>query len=279
MHRESPNGRATRGSLGRLLRIVRPRAEVGGTPTAHLVEGPLTRAARVRTRQTNACVTPSRRAPVPWGRLADILTIRVVSDLRPLSPNPLERARSNAPSLKLTPASSATDVTTYTVAAAEVLPPKRKPRGRPKGKPAAAAVAIPLSTGSAVSILKVHVPKPVPGSVALAASTDYGPSDNCRSWLLDTGCRFDLTTRAAVPPYLQGSSMKATVPIALSTANDLVNGEMVVRQQIMEFKEVAEPYILDSTPDVLSIGRRCVEDGYAFHWEPSSLAPTMITAD
>jgi hypothetical protein len=42
-------------------------------------------------------------------------------------------------------------------------------------------------------------------------------------------------------------------------------------------QEVVEPYILDSIPDVLSIGRRCVEDGYAFHWEPYSLAPTMIT--
>ena len=67
--------------------------------------------------------------------------------------------------------------------------------------------------------------------------------------------------------------MRAAVPITLSTASDLVSGDMVVRQQIMEASEVAEPYILDSTPDVLSIGRRCVEDGYAFHWEPYSLAP------
>ena len=62
------------------------------------------------------------------GRLADFLMIKVVSDLRPLSPNPLARARSNAPSSKLAPASSATDVTTYTVAAAEVLPPRGSPR-------------------------------------------------------------------------------------------------------------------------------------------------------
>ena len=58
------------------------------------------------------------------GRLADFLMIKVVSDLRPPSPNPLARARNNAPSSKLAPASSATSVTTYTVAAAnEVLPP------------------------------------------------------------------------------------------------------------------------------------------------------------
>ncbi len=69
------------------------------------------------------------------------------------------------------------------------------------------------------------------------------------------------------------------MPITLSTANDLVNGDMVVRQQIGEFNEVAEPNLLDSTPDVLSIGRRCVEDGYAFYWEPYSLHPTIVTAE
>ena len=63
-----------------------------------------------------------------------------------------------------------------------------------------------------------------------------------------------------------------------STANDLVSGDKVVRQQIGAFGEVAAPCILDSTPDVLSIGRRCVEDGYRFVWEPYSLHPTMTTA-
>ena len=81
-----------------------------------------------------------------------------------------------------------------------------------------------------------------------------------------------------MPQRLHNSIFKAPVPITLSTANDLVNGDQVVRQQIGEFEEVAEPYILDSTPDVLSIGRRCVEDGYRFVWEPYSLHPTITTA-
>ena len=70
----------------------------------------------------------------------------------------------------------------------------------------------------------------------------------------------------------------APMPINPSTANNHVNGDKVVRQQIGEFGEIAEPYILDSTPDVLSTGRRCVEDGYRFAWEPYSLHPTMTTA-
>ena len=64
-----------------------------------------------------------------------------------------------------------------------------------------------------------------------------------------------------------------TSPILLATANGLVDGGKVVPQQIGEFFEEAEPYVLDSTPDVLFIGRRRVEDGYEFHWGPYSLHP------
>ena len=69
------------------------------------------------------------------------------------------------------------------------------------------------------------------------------------------------------------------MPILLATANGLVDGDKVVSQQIGELLEVAEPYVLDSTPDVLSIGRRCVEDGYEFHWGPYSLDPAITTPE
>ena len=50
-------------------------------------------------------------------------------------------------------------------------------------------------------------------------------------------------------------------------------------QQIGELGEVAEPYVLDSSPDVLSIGRRCAQQGYAFSCELYSLKPTMAKPD
>ena len=95
--------------------------------------------------------------------------------------------------------------------------------------------------------------------------------------MLDTGCKYDLTTRASVPLHQHDRIYRAPAPIILATANGLSSGEKIVQQQIGELGEVAEPYILDSTPDVLSIGRRCVEDGYSFSWTPYSLHPTMTT--
>ena len=75
---------------------------------------------------------------------------------------------------------------------------KGKKKGKGKGgnkPPAASAAAAP-----ATSILRRSVVKTVPSSVALAASNyDLGPRENYRSWLLDTGCKYDLTTRAAIP--------------------------------------------------------------------------------
>ena len=95
--------------------------------------------------------------------------------------------------------------------------------------------------------------------------------------MLDTGCTYDPTTRASIPTHQIDLISRAPVPILLATANDLVSGDKIAPQQIGKLGEVAEPYVLDSTPDVLSIGRRCVEDGYTFVWTPFSLNHTLTT--
>ena len=43
-----------------------------------------------------------------------------------------------------------------------------------------------------------------------------------------------------------------------------------------ELHETVEPHVLDETPAVLSLGRRCVKMGYVFHWMPGKL-PFMVT--
>ena len=185
--------------------------EVGGIQRELLVEGPSTRkAARVKT-PIKGCVTPSRRVFVP-GAACGFSKDKSRERSSSTKPKPKSKKQCTffkAGTCKL--GDKCHDL--HGGGGQRSASPKRKPKGKPKGgKPVAAAVAISAPAESTASILKVHVPTPVPGSVALAASTDYGPSDNCRSWLLDTGCKFDLTTRASAPPYLQDSIMRATVP-------------------------------------------------------------------
>ena len=63
---------------------------------------------------------------------------------------------------------------------------------------------------------------------------DIAPLENMRSWLMDTGCKHDLTTRVAVPTCQLELIKNAEVPVYLSTANDLVNGD----QQLCRSKSV-----------------------------------------
>ena len=38
-------------------------------------------------------------------------------------------------------------------------------------------------------------------------------------------------------------------------------------------------YVLDDIPPVLSMGQRCREMGYGFHWEPYEERPTLLLPD
>ena len=85
---------------------------------------------------------------------------------------------------------------------------------------------------------------------------------------MDTGCKHDLTTRDAIPYCQIGMIAKAELPVLLSTANDIISSDMVVPQQIGALGVNAETYVFDQSPDVLSIDRLCVQDGYSFQWLP-----------
>ena len=46
---------------------------------------------------------------------------------------------------------------------------------------------------------------------------------------------------------------------------------------VPDIGETIEPYILDSTPNVLSVGYRCQERGWGFYWEPWSSRPRFVS--
>ena len=49
-----------------------------------------------------------------------------------------------------------------------------------------------------------------------------------------------------------------------------------VTLQIPSLLEEVQPYLVPSTPPVLSLGRMCIEDGYGFHWPPHG-TPILVT--
>ena len=48
---------------------------------------------------------------------------------------------------------------------------------------------------------------------------------------------------------------------------------------VPELQEACVPFVLEDTPDVLALGRRCMEDGYTFVWEAYSDKPCFYKRD
>ena len=84
-------------------------------------------------------------------------------------------------------------------------------------------------------------------------------------WVADTGSGNDLISRK----FLSGKDekkIKPSTPITLNTANDTVVSSEVVPMRMSLTKEKIEPLVLNSVPPVMSVGRRCLQDGWEFHW-------------
>ena len=117
----------------------------------------------------------------------------------------------------------------------------------------------------------------------VAAAAVYAPEliKTEQRWLMDTGCPYDLTTRGSIPADWH-TEIYQSDPVVLATANGEIQSVDRIEYPIAAFTETngkartwkhgprevvsAQPYVLDSTPDVLSIGYRCQELGYAFYW-------------
>ena len=63
------------------------------------------------------------------------------------------------------------------------------------------------------------------------------------------------------------------------TANGVVKSDHEVPLYIAELDEKCYPYILKNTPDVLTMGRRCMCDGYSFVWKAHPNRPYFRRPD
>ena len=67
-------------------------------------------------------------------------------------------------------------------------------------------------------------------------------------------------------------------PICLATANGSTRADEVADVTVDALHQDFTPYILDETPPVLSVGVRCMEQGYSFVW-PADSRPYFIRPD
>ena len=71
---------------------------------------------------------------------------------------------------------------------------------------------------------------------------------------------------------------ESDVPICLATAKGSTRADEVADVIVDALHQPFSPYILDETPAVLSVGVRCMEQGYGFVW-PADGKPHFIRPD
>ena len=94
---------------------------------------------------------------------------------------------------------------------------------------------------------------------------------------MDTACPFDLANESTLDPDAPIGSPDEQV--ILDTANGEIEADTVAHIQIPKIDEDIEPFVLKSTPDVLTIGKRCLKFGYGFHWNPFDPQPFQFPGD
>ena len=96
-------------------------------------------------------------------------------------------------------------------------------------------------------------------------------------FLMDTGCGHDLISQRKVEKHGL-ETLVSEEAISFQTANGVTNTDLISNFQTESFTEPINAYVLDDTPSVLSVGKRCMKQGYGFVWPPGD-NPFMINPD
>ena len=95
-----------------------------------------------------------------------------------------------------------------------------------------------------------------------------------RRFILDSGSGHDLiSARKAERMNLK---QRTCDPIMFHTANGSTATQTEAEIDLGTFDMTSQAYVLDDTPSVMSLGKRCMEEGYSFVW-PSGQMPFMVT--
>ena len=96
-------------------------------------------------------------------------------------------------------------------------------------------------------------------------------------FLMDTGCGHDLISQRKVEKHGL-ETLVSQEAISFQTANGVTNTDLVSNFQTESFTEPINAYVLDDTPSVLSVGKRCMKQGFGFVWPPGE-DPFMINPE
>ena len=147
---------------------------------------------------------------------------------------------------------------------------------------------VPVPGEKGVSLLDIPISCSPVGTISkVAASPGLGrPSiarkakrkrSKVKMWLVDSGCGHDLISKREVADS-QLDQEQCDNPMGFNTANGSTVAHNVAPLYIDELNCNISPYVLPSTPAVVSMGKRCGHEGYSFIWMDGK-CPYFITPD
>ena len=98
------------------------------------------------------------------------------------------------------------------------------------------------------------------------------------SWLVDSGSEQDLLSRKVMDAAGAENPRRAPHTISLITASGSTEASEVADVQMKQLLEPCTPYLLDECPAVLSVGIKCLDQGYSFVW-PANGTPILVRPD
>jgi len=112
----------------------------------------------------------------------------------------------------------------------------------------------------------------LPAAAVIDGQEWNGPAQ----WLIDSGSAVDLVAADDVSPAWLDEVQTLQRPVKLATANGLMKVNKQVPMQVGVLLTEVTPLLLPNTPPVLSLGKRCMEEGYGFYWRPGQ-QPILVT--
>jgi len=97
------------------------------------------------------------------------------------------------------------------------------------------------------------------------------------TWLADTGASVDAIDQKYLSQAGRKTAVQMSNPVLYETAASTVTVNASVPLQSKAIGDI-DAVLLSNTPAVISVGKRCMEMGYGFHWEPYQ-APTITHPD
>ena len=96
-----------------------------------------------------------------------------------------------------------------------------------------------------------------------------------RAWIIDTGASIDVINKESLQCHELDLVRQASTSKVITGATGKGSTDEQVRLPVLNQRTKADAWIMPECPPTLSLGRRCMLDGYSFHWEAKK-PPTLV---